>query len=93
MFEDSNAIYGKLNEIEQSIATKHEIQLFRFNGLDIPFSKHWKKVGINLSGGADSACLTYLLCKIITENNLLLMFVVGQLDLGNSLLACVCMKN
>lgn len=69
MFEESNAIYGKLSEIEKNIADKHDIQLFRFNGLDIPFSKHWKKVGINLSGGADSACLTYLLCKIITENN------------------------
>lgn len=69
MFEDSNAIYTKLNDIEQTIADAHEIQLFRINGLDIPFSNKWKKVGINLSGGADSACLTYLLCKIISENN------------------------
>jgi hypothetical protein len=31
MFEESNAIYGKLNDIEKAIADKHEIQLFRFN--------------------------------------------------------------
>ena len=69
MFEESNAIYTKLSEIEQAIADNHNVQLFRINGLDIPFSSTWKKVGINLSGGADSACLTYLLCKIIKENN------------------------
>lgn len=46
------------------------IELFKINKLDIPFSRTWKKVGINLSGGADSACLTYLLCKIISENNI-----------------------
>lgn len=69
MFEKSNAIYRRLTAEESETRSKHNIQLYRINGLDIPFSPSWKKIGINLSGGADSACLTYLLCKIITENN------------------------
>ena len=69
MFEESNAIYHNLTEKEKVVMEKYQLQYFKFNGLEIPFSSLWKKVGINLSGGADSACLTYLLCKIITENN------------------------
>ena len=32
-----------------------------------PFKSTWKNIGVNLSGGADSACGTALLCKLITE--------------------------
>lgn len=45
------------------------INLYRFNGLDIPFNPAWKNIGINLSGGADSSCLLMLLCKIIEQTN------------------------
>lgn len=69
MFEESNALYKNLTDKEQAVADSTELTMFRINGLDIPFSPQWKKVGVNLSGGADSACLVYLLCKIITENN------------------------
>lgn len=69
MFKDSNALYEKIDGKEKTIADEAGLTVFRINGLDIPFSPKWKKVGINLSGGADSACLAYLLCKIITENN------------------------
>ena len=31
------------------------------------FDPTWKNIGVNLSGGADSACGTALLCKLITE--------------------------
>lgn len=31
--------------------------------LDIPFEKSWKRIGVSLSGGADSALLAYLLLK------------------------------
>ncbi len=67
MFEDSNKIYKLLDSSQQEIAK--EIVLHRVNGLDFPFSKNWKRIAVNLSGGADSACLTYILCKIIEENN------------------------
>lgn len=46
-----------------------DIELHSMNGLMIPFSSQWKNIGINLSGGADSACLTMLLCDIILKNN------------------------
>jgi len=61
-FSDSNKIYENLPE-------DSGIKLFRFDGLDIPFNPSWKNIGVNLSGGADSACLAMLLCKIISENN------------------------
>ena len=41
-----------------------------FGSLDIPFNKDWKKVAVNLSGGADSALLAYILCFIIEKNKL-----------------------
>jgi hypothetical protein len=34
---------------------------------DIPFDDNWKKIAISLSGGADSALLTYLLCQRISH--------------------------
>lgn len=67
MFETSNNLY---NEIYNVYPNKdHNIELHRINGLDIPFSKNWKKIGINVSGGADSACLAMLLGKIIKDNS------------------------
>lgn len=33
------------------------------DGLDIPLEQSWKRIGVSLSGGADSALLTYLLMK------------------------------
>lgn len=40
------------------------------NGLYIPFDCRWKKIGISVSGGADSALLSYLLCNIINNEKL-----------------------
>jgi tRNA(Ile)-lysidine synthase TilS/MesJ len=61
MFEISNKLYKNLDS---------DILLTSFSHLEIPFDKKWKRVAVNLSGGADSALLTYLLCKIIDDNNL-----------------------
>jgi hypothetical protein len=44
--------------------------LHQVNGLHIPFDNSWKKIAVSLSGGADSALLTYILCRHITELNL-----------------------
>jgi hypothetical protein len=68
MFEDSNSIYRKLTDTELAVAEKHKIKFYKYSGLDLPFSPNWKKIAVNLSGGADSACLTYLLCKIIDRH-------------------------
>ena len=61
-FEDSNKIYTQL--------TSTDIKLYRFNGLDIPFNPSWKRIGINLSGGADSSCLLAILSSIITDHKI-----------------------
>lgn len=37
-------------------------QCVTINGVDLPVSPDWKKIGISLSGGADSALLAYLIC-------------------------------
>lgn len=61
MFKTNNKLYENLSD---------SVFITNINGLDIPFDLSWKRIGINLSGGADSAILTYLLCNIIQENNL-----------------------
>lgn len=71
MFEFSNNLYKNLTAQFQEMYGKElsDIELHRINGLDIPFFSSWKRVAANLSGGADSALLTFLLCKIIQDNN------------------------
>jgi hypothetical protein len=71
MFEFSNNLYNDPELQKEMYGSKNpNVVLHRINGLDIPFSTSWKKIGVNLSGGADSACLTFLLCKIIQDNNI-----------------------
>jgi hypothetical protein len=38
------------------------VDLFDINGVHVPYDKKWKKIGISVSGGADSALLLFLLC-------------------------------
>lgn len=45
-------------------------KLISFNGIPLPFDNTWKKIAIDLSGGADSALLTYVLATHIVTNNL-----------------------
>ena len=61
MFKHNNKLYKNLSK---------ELLITNINGLDIVFDKTWKRIGVNLSGGADSCLLTYLLCKIIKDNSL-----------------------
>lgn len=59
MFEEINELYFD-----------EDIDTFEVSKLRIPFNNEWKKIGVNLSGGADSACMTMLLCDYITKNKL-----------------------
>lgn len=68
-FKESNAIYQNLDQEQERFKKDNGIEFFRINGLDIPFSSRWRKIAVNLSGGADSCCLAMLLCKIIQDNN------------------------
>jgi len=40
------------------------------HGIRFPFDFSWTKVAVAVSGGADSALLAYLICDLITKNNL-----------------------
>jgi hypothetical protein len=46
------------------------MELINIDGVNIPFNNEWDNIAIALSGGADSALLTYLLCNIIAERKL-----------------------
>lgn len=50
--------------------------LHNISGLHFPFATEWKKIGVNLSGGADSACGTAVLCSLITQLNLDIEIIV-----------------
>lgn len=39
------------------------------DGVDIPYDPEWRNVAISVSGGADSALLAYLICKLAYEHN------------------------
>ena len=49
---------------------KSGIKQFKQDNVNIPFNPDWKRIAVNLSGGADSALLTLLLCKHIEHNNI-----------------------
>lgn len=42
----------------------------KINGLVYPFNNKWDSIAVAISGGADSALLTHLLCAHITEHRL-----------------------
>ena len=41
------------------------------NGVRIPLNKDWNSVAVSLSGGADSALLAYLICRLSPDNMLI----------------------
>jgi hypothetical protein len=47
-----------------------DLPVFYFDELAIPFDLNWKNVGINLSGGADSAMLASMICKLISDHSI-----------------------
>lgn len=48
---------------------KYFMDFYDVDSVSIPYDKNWKHLAISLSGGADSALLTYLLCKIAKDHN------------------------
>jgi len=61
---------SKIVEAYNANRYKNNFNFFNIDGLPIPFLKDSKRILIWMSGGADSALLSYLLCEYITENNL-----------------------
>lgn len=59
----------------EHLKTVYETSVFKnithlIDGVCVPLSHKWKNIGISVSGGADSALLTYLLCDLIVKNKL-----------------------
>lgn len=50
--------------------SKYKNILHNVDDVYIPFDTHWQNIAVSLSGGADSAMLTYLLCEIIEKNKI-----------------------
>lgn len=46
------------------------LHTWEVDGVKIPLNPEWNNVCVMLSGGADSACLTFNLCKLIQEHRL-----------------------
>ena len=42
---------------------------YNIDGVEIPFDPAWERIAISLSGGADSAMLTYILCTLVPKDS------------------------
>jgi len=47
-----------------------DIDIFYVDNLPFAFGRDWQRVYVNLSGGADSACLAFTICELIERNGL-----------------------
>lgn len=76
MYENLKKLYNEYpysNEIVESQDPKENLYrrgllVHNIDNVAIPFNPNWRKIAVNLSGGADSAVSTYLLCKLIEQN-------------------------
>lgn len=66
----------KVKEFDKKLSAELKKKLYEngikthnCGGLEIPLNPNWKKILVNLSGGADSAITTYILASIIKKNN------------------------
>src|SRR6056300_807154 len=59
-------MYAKNNSFYDNL----DIDCIRVSHLDIPIDSNWSNIAVNLSGGADSALLAYILCKYIEQKQL-----------------------
>ena len=44
------------------------MQFHNIDGVKIPFDQEWSNVAISVSGGADSALLSHLVCSLASKN-------------------------
>lgn len=58
-----------MKKSRNKLYNKTDLAFHDINGIKIPLNPEWKKLLINLSGGADSALLAFIICKIIEDNN------------------------
>ena len=70
IFDKINKMYNDKHFIEEyeHFHRKKYPSIENVNGLPIHFDKSFTRIGISLSGGADSSLLFYILCKLIQDN-------------------------
>ena len=69
MLSDNNSIKMYYERLKED-GWLDNFDYINVSGLPFYINKEWKKIGINLSGGADSAILLYIMAKIINDLNL-----------------------
>lgn len=67
-FSTNNDLYGRFLDLHPNLG--NDLILHDLDGLIIPIGKHWKNIAVSLSGGADSALLMYVLCKMVSDYGL-----------------------
>ena len=57
--KENNMMFEANNNLYKTVSKEYpDITLHNVYGLTIPFSDKWKTIGMNLSGGADSASIS-----------------------------------
>lgn len=61
---------SRYQQIKDKFYANADFELLNIDDYPIPFSNDWKKIGVKISGGADSACMTMLLASEIQKRGL-----------------------
>ena len=69
LYEELGKLSTKRKDAKQEILKSNGFKTHEVDGVLIPLNPSWKRVAVNLSGGADSAMMTSILAKIILDNN------------------------
>ena len=83
MFELSNYAWDTVNP---KVYESRGLELYTFNNdFKFPLHPEWRRIGVNLSGGADSAVGTSILCEIIRREQLpIKLFVITTVRCWNT---------
>lgn len=65
----SSTVLNKHLALYDQFSKQHllDLEYTIINDVPIPFSKEWQRIAVNISGGADSACLALVLCTLIQD--------------------------
>ena len=54
------------------------MKIHNIDNVNIPFETHWQSIAISVSGGADSALLSYLLCSLIPSTQTMEINIISH---------------
>ena len=55
------------------------MKIHNIDNVNIPFETHWQSIAISVSGGADSALLSYLLCSLIPSTQTMEVNIISHI--------------